>query len=159
MDKTDRQLLDRLQAGFPLVPRPFAALAEELGLEEAEVLERVGALQREGIVRRIGPVVDPAKAGRVGALAAMAVPEERLEAVAAIVSACEAVTHNYRREPRHGRCPYNLWFTLTAASAGALAERVAELEGATGLPIAALPVRRKFKIGVRFSFQDGSSDG
>jgi DNA-binding Lrp family transcriptional regulator len=159
MDEADRRLLDRIQAGFPLVPRPFAALGEELGLSEVEVVERVGALQRAGVIRRIGPVVDPRKAGRVGVLAAMAVPERRLEAVAAAVSALDSVTHNYRREARHGTCPYNLWFTVGAGSEEALHRTVAGIEEATGLAVATFPARRVFKIGVQFGFADGSVDG
>ncbi len=159
MDATDLVLLGGMQSGFPLVPRPFAALGELLGLSETEVLKRVSRLRRQGLIRRIGPVVDPEKAGLVGALVAMAVPEVRLEAVAAAVSACPSVTHNYQRVPLAGSCPYNLWFTLTAPSQDALAEAIAAIEEATGLPANILPVRRKFKIGVRFTFSNDDPNG
>jgi len=152
MDDLDRAILHRIQADFPLVSRPFGRIAAELGLGEEQVLERVAALRRDGMVRRIGPVLDPRRVGRVGVLVAAAVPEDRLESVAAAVSASSAVTHNYLRAPLHGRCPYNLWFTVSATSEAALAERLAALEQAVGLPLAALPSVRKFKIGVRFSF-------
>jgi len=159
VDQLDRRILDRLQVGFPLVPRPFAALGQELGLSEQEALERVRALHRDGLIRRIGPVLAPEKLGRVGVLAAMAVPPERVEAVADAVSACQSVTHNYERVPRRGPCPYNLWFTLSAESEDALAEAIGRIARATGLPVTALAVRRKFKIGVRFSFADGGDNG
>ena len=159
MDTTDRRLLDRLQASLPLVARPFAAVADELGLSEEEVLERVRALSERGLIRRIGPVLDPQKVGRVGVLAAMAVPAERIEEVAATVSACERVTHNYERTTLHGDCPCNLWFTLTATSQEALAEAVHAVAEATGLPVATFPVRRRFKIGVRFALAEESDDG
>jgi len=158
VDETDRKLLDRLQASLPLVPRPFAAVGEPLGLSEDEVLERVRALHERGLIRRIGPVLDPEKVGRVGLLAAMAVPAERLEAVAVQVSDCDRVTHNYERVARHGTCPFNLWFTLTAGDRDELAGAVERLAEATALAIATFPMRRKFKIGVRFSFTD-DSDG
>ncbi|MBM4042880.1 MAG: Lrp/AsnC family transcriptional regulator [Planctomycetes bacterium] len=157
MHETDRKLLDRLQGSFPLVPRPFAAIGGELGLADGDALQRVARLHREGLIRRIGPVLDPEKVGRVGALVAMSVPEDRLEAVAAAVSAFPTVTHNYQRVPLAGSCPYNLWFTLTAPSHDALAEAVASIEKATGLPANVLPVRRKFKIGVRFDFGAGGA--
>ena len=159
MDRTDRELLDRLQAGFPLVPRPYAALGEELGLGEDEVLRRVAALHGRGLIRRIGPVLDPKRVGRIGCLAAMSVPEGRIEEVAAQVSACERVTHNYERRPLNGSCPYNLWFTLTAASQEALAEAVEGIAKATGLPVATFPVGRRFKIGVRFALSEAEEDG
>jgi DNA-binding Lrp family transcriptional regulator len=159
VDHLDRRLLDRLQADFPPVPRPFAALGEELGLAEEEVLRRVRALQEAGLIRRIGPVLDPGRVGRVGTLAAVAVPPKRLEEVGTTISACQAVTHNYLREPRHGTCPFNLWFTLTAESKDALAKALASLSQAIALPIVALPTRRKFKIGVRFAFAEEDADG
>jgi len=154
MDTLDRKLLDRLQEGLPLVSRPFEAVARELGTNESEVLARVRRLAADGLLRRLGPIIDPKKAGRVGTLAAMAVPEERVEEVAEMVSARDGVSHNYLREPLRGHCPYNLWFTLSAESPEALEEALAEIERKTGLAVARLPTRRMFKIGVRFNLSD-----
>jgi DNA-binding Lrp family transcriptional regulator len=154
VDAVDRKILDRLQAGLPLEERPFAALGREVGLSEVEVLERIRALCAEGLIRRIGPVIDPERSGRAGILGAMAVPPERFEAVAATVSAIETVTHNYERVARHGECPYNLWFTLTADSEAARDEMLDLIARATGLPVARFPVVRKFKIGVRFALAE-----
>lgn len=159
MDGTDRDILDRLQAGLPLVQRPFAALGDEVGLGEQEVIRRVRALHGAGLIRRIGPILDLASFGRVGTLAAVAVPVDRLGDAAATVSACHAVTHNYERMPRRGSCPYNLWFTVSAGSEAALDRTLAELSEVTGLPIVKLPTGRKFKIGVRFAFAGEEDDG
>ena len=104
-------------------------------------------------------MLDPKKIGRVGVLAAMAVPPERIEEVAAMVSACERVTHNYERKPIHGECPYNLWFTMTAGTQGELDAAIGGIAEATGLPVQTLPVGRKFKIGVRFALTEESDDG
>ena len=153
MDSVDGRLLARMQADFPLVARPFAALADELGMDEEEVLGRARALHERGLIRRIGPVLDPAKAGRVGTLAAMAVPAGRLEAVAALISRWPAVTHNYERAPLHGSCP------LTARSREELDAAIDRLAEATGLSITALPTLRRFKIGVRFDFGREDGDG
>jgi len=154
MDTLDRKLLDRLQEGLPLVSRPFEAVARELGTSESEVLGRLRELAARGLLRRIGPIIDPGKTGRVGTLAAMAVPEERVEEVAQIVSAWDGVSHNYLREPLRGHCPYNLWFTLSAESPEALEEAIAETERTTGLAVTRLPTKRMFKIGVRFNLSD-----
>lgn len=159
MDSTDRALLGAVQSGFPLVPRPFAALGEALGLSESQVIARLARLQSQGLIRRIGPVLDPEKLGRVGALAAMAVPPHRLQPVAEAVSAFPTVTHNYQRVALNGACPYNLWFTLTAGSEHDLAATLAAIAEATGIQPQALPVRRKFKIAVRFQFTDDDSNG
>jgi siroheme decarboxylase len=159
VEAIDRKILDQIQAGFPLAERPFAEVGRHIGLSEAEVMERVRALSAEGMIRRIGPVIDPEKSGRAGILGAMAVPAERIEAVAAIVSAMAAVTHNYERVASHGACPFNLWFTLTADSEAARDEMLDRIAMSTGLPVAQFPVLRKFKIGVRFNLAEEPSDG
>ena len=64
MDETDMQLLSAVQDGFPITPRPFFDLGRALGLPEAEVIERLAGLQKEGLVRRIGPILDLRKLGR-----------------------------------------------------------------------------------------------
>ncbi|MFP4057151.1 MAG: AsnC family transcriptional regulator [Candidatus Brocadiia bacterium] len=155
----DRKLLDRLQAGFPLADRPYAELGAELGLDEAEALARVRRLADAGLIRRIGPVVDPHRLGRVGTLVAAAVPRERLAEVAAPISACQGVSHSYLRRPRRGQCPYNLWFTLSAESPEALQATLQRLARETGLDLHSLPSRRKFKLAVRFRFSEAEDPG
>ena len=158
MDSTDRQLLDLLQADFPLTEHPYRDVGARLGLTEEEALARVRRLHEARLIRRIGPILNPGKLGRTGALVAASVPEERVEEVAAIASASTAVSHNYLREPLHGTCPCNLWFTVSGDSPEGLAETVAELEEAAGVPLHVLPSRKKFKIGVRFALAE-DSDG
>ena len=86
IDPIDLALLDRFQRDFPLDPRPFARIAVKLGLSEAEVIERLTAMQAAGRIARVGGTVRPNTAG-ASTLAAMAVPEARIDEVAEIVSA------------------------------------------------------------------------
>ena len=72
-------------------------IGEELGLEETDVIARLDALKQSGAISRIGAVVAPHRAGW-STLAAMAVPESRLDEVADLVSAFPEVNHNYERE-------------------------------------------------------------
>ena len=102
--------MQEYQRDFPLVPAPFAAIAADLGLAEAEVLDRLRRLHDEGKIARVGATVRPNTAG-VSTLAALAVPETRLDEVAAMVSAEPGVNHSYHRENR-----WNLWFVATAAN-------------------------------------------
>src|SRR5512134_601946 len=116
MDSIDYRLLNEFQRGFPLMSRPYRALAQECGVSEARVLERLAALHAGGFIGRIGAVIAP---GRIGAstLAALRVPSQRLDDIAAIVSAYPEVNHNYARE--HA---FNLWFVANAHSELALAQ-------------------------------------
>jgi siroheme decarboxylase len=107
LDALDRALLERLQASLPLLPQPFAALGEALGLDERQVLDRVQRLKEQGIIRQVGAILDTRRLGYQSTLAAFHVPENDLKTVAARVSAHPGVSHNYARTHH-----YNLWFTL-----------------------------------------------
>lgn len=148
MDDRDRQLLNRLQSQFPLNANPFQTLGAELGLTEAEVLNRIGRLKAAGIIRRIGASFDSRALGYASTLVAMQVPEPRLPEVVAVINHYTGVTHNYRRN--HA---YNLWFTLIAAGAAEIDAILREIQERTGgLPLLNLPAQRVFKIKAEFSF-------
>ncbi|RMG33619.1 MAG: Lrp/AsnC family transcriptional regulator, partial [Gammaproteobacteria bacterium] len=93
LDAIDRRLLNDFQHGLPVVERPYAYIARELGIGEDEVIERLQRLRDQELVSRVGPVFRPNRLG-VSTLAAMAVPAERLEAVARRISARPEVNHN-----------------------------------------------------------------
>lgn len=143
------RLLNDFQRGFPLVPRPFAAIAAECGLREDEVLDALQAWQASGVVGRVGAVFAPRRIG-ASALAALAAPAERLDEIAARVSAVAEVNHNYQRE--HA---YNLWFVITAASPGRLREIVAGIERDTGCAVIVLPLEEEFHIDLGFDLAGG----
>lgn len=147
LSELDRHLLDRFQHDFPLEPRPFAAIARQLGVDEGRVLERLAYLKRFGALSRVGAVLRP---NRVGAstLAAFAVPPERLEQVAAKVSARPEVNHNYERE--HA---YNLWFVITAADRAGVDRVLGELALETGLEPLDLPMLEDYFIDLGFSLR------
>ena len=147
LDELDRQLLDDFQSGFPLTPRPFAEMAAHLGLGESEVLSRLERLNQAGAVSRVGPVIRPRRIG-ASTLAAMAVPMERLGAVADLVSGYPEVNHNYEREHR-----FNLWFVLTAVGEDRLAEIMGEIQARTGLEVLDLPMLEEYHIDLGFPLQ------
>ena len=150
LDATGFRLLNSWQRGFPLVPRPFAEIAAACGIDEDDVLSRFGQLRQRGLIDRIGPVFRPNTAG-ASTLAAMAVPPERLQAVARQVSGHAGVNHNYERE---NRC--NLWFVATAPSAAALQWTLACVEHETGLPVLRLPLLEEFHIDLGFDLENHS---
>lgn len=140
----ERRLLDAYQHGFPLCARPFAAIAEREGVREDAVLDAFQRLQAAGAVSRIGAVVRPHAAGR-STLAALSVPDDRLEAVAATVSRYAQVNHNYERE--HA---FNLWFVVTGADEAQVRGVLAEIAELTGLTPIDLPLEEAFHIDLGF---------
>jgi len=141
------RLLDEFQSGFPLVSRPFAALAARLACSEDMVIETLRALHDEGAVSRVGAVIAPHTAG-FSTLAAMSVPPDQLEAVAALVSACPEVNHNYEREHR-----LNLWFVVTAADRAAVNNILRDIAARTGFSVVDLPLEKAFHIDLGFSLR------
>lgn len=144
LDALDKRLLDEFQHDFPVCPRPYAAIAERLGCDEAAVIERLEWLQRHGYVSRVGPVFSPNRLG-ASTLAAMAVPRSRLKSVASLVSSYPEVNHNYEREHT-----FNLWFVVTAEDKHAVADVLADVRRRTGLAVMDLPLVQAFHIDLGF---------
>jgi DNA-binding Lrp family transcriptional regulator len=151
MTPLDFRLLNDFQRSFPLVAQPYAVLGETLGIDEAAVIEAFARLRREGAVSRIGAVFRP---GAIGAstLAAMEVPAERLEAVAAIVSSFPEVNHNYERDHR-----LNLWFVATAHDEAALDAMLARMARLTGIDALQLPLVEEYHIDLGFPLEGGDA--
>jgi DNA-binding Lrp family transcriptional regulator len=144
LDERDNELLRELQEGLPLISRPFEAVASRLGWSDEEVRTRLDAMVRSGHVRKVGAIINSKGMGAVSTLAAVDVPEERIDDVAGIINSYEGVTHNYLREGHP-----NLWFTLTELDPEMLRANLTRIEGDIGAKVIRMPATRMFKIGVR----------
>lgn len=149
----DARLIERLHGGFPLVDRPFAALAAELGTSEEEVLERLRHLLAQGVLTRFGPLFQIERAGGRFVLAALAVPEARFDAVAAQVNAHPEVAHNYRRE--HA---LNMWFVVATESAAAAQAVLEAIAQETRLAVRAFPKEREYRVELKLPVVAGHAD-
>jgi DNA-binding Lrp family transcriptional regulator len=148
MQELELSLLNDYQRGFPLVPAPFSTIANALGVSEEAVLDTLRKLRTEGAVSRVGAVFRPHRIGH-SALAAMSVPQHRLEEVAQIVNLRPEVNHNYERE--HA---YNLWFVVTAESEPHVMQVLRELELEIGCRALYLPMLEDYHIDLGFSLTD-----
>lgn len=133
LDATDRRIVRATQAGLPLVSRPYHAIAEQLGLEPAEVMRRIEAMQARGAIRRIAAVPNHYALGyRANGMSVWDVPDERISALGRRIGALEFVSHCYHR-PRHlPDWPYCLFAMVHArdrAGIEAQVARIAELLG------------------------------
>jgi siroheme decarboxylase len=139
------KLLNAFQRGFPLVPRPFAAIAAKSAMDEVAVIDTLQRLQSAGMVSRVGAVFRPNVIG-ASVLAALAVPPERLPDIARFVSAFSEINHNYEREHR-----FNLWFVATASSEERLHAVLADIEEACECgPVLVLPMLQDYHIDLGF---------
>ncbi|MGI6227600.1 MAG: AsnC family transcriptional regulator [Peptococcales bacterium] len=145
MDNIDKRLLTIIQKDFPVSSRPFQEIGALLGISEEETLLRMKKLKKQGIIRRLGGIMDSRKLGYKSTLCAMEVPEEKFNQVVEVVNGYIGVTHNYLR--RH---KYNIWFTLITPSEQHLQKTLKEIEEKTGVKVYNVPTLRLFKIKVNF---------
>ncbi|MDD1650088.1 MAG: Lrp/AsnC family transcriptional regulator [Methylococcaceae bacterium] len=139
-----QRLLNDFQRNFPLTPRPYADLAERLGVTEDEMLDALRQLTEERIISRVGAIFPPNTVG-VSLLAALALPQEQLGAVADWITALPEVNHNYEREHR-----FNLWFVVTASDAVHLERVLERIEAHAGYSVLRLPLLEEFHIDLGF---------
>ncbi len=142
---TELALIDRWQHGFPLVEKPFEVVGRFAALGQDETISIFRKMRENNVISRVGAVVRPNTVG-ASTLAAMQVPQERLEQVAGMVSREPLVTHNYERE--HA---LNLWFVITGASAEAIATTIERIRRNTGLDVVDLPMLQAYHLGLGFS--------
>lgn len=138
------RLLNEFQRDFPLLPRPYAAVAERIGSNEDEVIAKLAWLVDQGTVSRVGAVIAPRSVG-ASTLAALAAPADQLERIADLVNGHPEVNHNYQREHR-----YNLWFVVTAENEAGLAATLEGIAGETGCAVMSLPLLEGFHIDLGF---------
>ncbi|MFZ2300433.1 MAG: Lrp/AsnC family transcriptional regulator [Gallionella sp.] len=153
MTDLEPHLLNDFQRDFPLAPAPFGVIAGRLGVSEADVLETLTRLQACGKVSRVGAVFRPHSIGS-STLAALAVPVEKLDEVAQLVSSYVEVNHNYEREHH-----YNLWFVVTAANEARILEVLGEIERRTSYRPLHLPMLEGFHIDLGFDLSRPHSGG
>jgi len=141
LSAVDRKIIDKLQGEFPICDRPYAEVAERLGITEDQLLQRLERLLADKVLTRFGPMYQIERMGGAFVLAALAVPEDRYDEITALVNALPQVAHNYRRE--HA---LNMWFVLATETQAGIAEAVARIERDTGLPVYAFPKEREFFV-------------
>ncbi|MFK7837335.1 MAG: Lrp/AsnC family transcriptional regulator [Sulfitobacter sp.] len=144
LDDIDRAIINALQTGFPVGPRPFAVAAGRLGLAEDDLIARLGTMKEAGVITRFGPFLDAAAMGGAFCLCAMEIPKEAFEEMTKAVNSFEEVAHNYARDHR-----LNMWFVLATETPEGIGETAKRIETATGLPVYQFPKLKEFFVGFR----------
>ena len=109
IDEIDKKIIRLIQGDLPLDPRPFAVIADEIGISEPECIERVQTLKEKGVIRRFGATLRHQEAGfSANAMVVWVVPDHRVAEVGRHLSGFREVTHCYQRLPGKD-WPYNLY--------------------------------------------------
>ncbi|MDD2399339.1 MAG: Lrp/AsnC family transcriptional regulator [Sulfurovum sp.] len=141
------ELLYKMQDAFPLAPRPFKILAEELNAAEDDIISLVQKLKEQKIIRQTSAIFDTKRLGYASSLVAFKVPQRSVDKVAALINTHPGVSHNYLRDHE-----FNIWFTLAVPPKSKLGlEKTVELlaKKAEVEDFIILPTLKMFKISVK----------
>ncbi len=146
MDNIDKAIVNEIQSNFPITQRPYQEIGKLFNLSESEVIERVGRLKADGIIRRLGGNFNSKALNFKSTLCAAKVPEEKIEKFVETVNGYPGVTHNYLRSHE-----YNIWFTFIAPTVADIESALEKISEKTGVKqILNLPAVNMFKIKVDF---------
>jgi DNA-binding Lrp family transcriptional regulator len=154
LDSMDRKILNILQNDFPLTPHPYQDIAAMLAITEDEVIERISRIKNQGIIRRIGAILDSSRMGYYSTLCACQVEARRIDEVTGVINTYKGVTHNYVRDHQ-----YNIWFTLTALSYEDALSIIQTIEESAGVKVFSMPALKKYKIKVSLEMGGNSDNG
>jgi siroheme decarboxylase len=125
IDQTDRKIISLIQGDLPIHPKPFAVLAERIGITEKALIDRIRDLKEQGVIRRFGATLRHQEAGfSSNAMIAWSAPGDRIDEIGNICAKFREVTHCYRRAPQKD-WPYNL-YTMVHGSSRKECRRIAE---------------------------------
>jgi len=129
----DRRVLQAVQDGLPICERPYAAKAQELGISERELLDRLRRLRQREVIRRMAASIAHRKAGAAAnAMCVWRVPPSRLAEVGCRMAERREVSHCYARKAVRG-WRYNLYTMIHARTRRACLELIRELSRAVGI--------------------------
>jgi len=143
------KLLSIIQKKFPLSPRPFAIIAEELGTDEETIIKQILQEKENKIIRQISPIFDTKRLGYSSSLISFKVKREDIDRAVKVINGHPGVSHNYEREHT-----FNIWFTLAVAPDSKLGLRkTVEIlaQEANALDFIILPTLKLFKIAVKLN--------
>ena len=137
LDKLDRQIINATQAGLPLVPKPYEAIAELLNTDAKIVMQRLTLMQQQGVIRRIGVIPNHYRLGyRYNGMTVWNVVDEQIDPLGQQVGELEFVSHCYHRPRRLPEWPYNLFAMVhskTETGVQSQIERISILLGKANL--------------------------
>jgi len=150
MNALDKEILNEIQWTFPLVTRPFDAIAKKFNTTPEIIKERLNTLKHLGVLRQLSAIFDTRKLGYTSSLVAMEIEPEQLENVANQINRHPGVSHNYERDHQ-----FNLWFTLAVPPGSDLKKELDKFNVLKGIKkVRMLPTLQLFKIGVKLDMVD-----
>ncbi len=145
MDAIDKAIINNLQGGFPICHHPYKVAAEELNIDESELIRRLELMLENKQLSRFGPMYHAERLGGGLSLCAMSIPEDEFEQVNEQVNSFPEVAHNYARDHK-----LNMWFVLATETPERIASVLDEIEQTTGHQVYNMPKKHEFFVGLKF---------
>jgi DNA-binding Lrp family transcriptional regulator len=150
LGESDKELLNEIQWTFPLVTRPFDAIAKKFDTTPEIIKEKLNNLKEIGVLRQLSAIFDTRKLGYTSSLVAMEIEHDKLDYVASQINRHPGVSHNYERDHQ-----FNLWFTLAVPPGTDLNAELEKFNVLKGIKkVRMLPTLQLFKIGVKLDLLD-----
>lgn len=128
LELLDQQLIATIQDGFELTSKPFLKIAQQLGISEQRVLDRLKDLQENGTIKRLGVVVRHRELGfKANAMVVWDIPDDRVAEIAQRIASFECVTLCYQRPRRLPEWSYNLFSMIHGKDRESVLQRLADL--------------------------------
>lgn len=130
----DRALIRLVEHGLPIVSRPYADLAKQLGTTEQDVISRLQRLIDNGAIKRYGVVVRHKELGyTANGMVVWDIPDDRVDEMGTCIGKYDCVTLSYRRPRRLPDWSYNLFTMVHGSNREEVTRKVAEIVDSCGL--------------------------
>ncbi|MBN2402876.1 MAG: Lrp/AsnC family transcriptional regulator [Spirochaetes bacterium] len=150
LSDTEKSVLNRIQKDWLICESPFKELAEELNINENDLIHIIDSLKQRKIIRDISAIFNADRLGYESALIAFELPTQAIETAALIINEHNGVSHNYLRDHR-----YNIWFTLVVDRKNSLENEIKQLAGNVKPNDYLIFKNEKlYKIGVMFNIDE-----
>ena len=112
----DKKFIRELQKDMEIVDRPFQKAAENLGMTEEQIFEKLHSYEEIGVMRRFAAILRHREAGfTANGMIVWKVPKERISEVGNMLGAFPQVSHCYER-PVYSDWPYNVFSMIHCKS-------------------------------------------
>ena len=133
LDDFDRALMAATQGGLPLVPRPYDAVGQQLGVSGQQVRERLAQMLETGLIRRIGAVPNHYRLGfTANGMSVWDVDDALVDQLGERIGQLPGVSHCYRRPRRLPTWPYNLFAMLHGRTRAEVEQQAVQLRELLG---------------------------
>lgn len=133
LDELDRRIINRCCGDIGSERHPFRQIAEELGIPEDKLLERLNYFQEAGFMRRFGAILRHHQAGfTANGMSVWNIPDMQVERVGTLMAEFPEVSHCYQR-PRLPDWRYNLFAMIHGRSENECRQIAERIAAATGI--------------------------